>query len=78
MEALITTLTELGLWPLAAAFAAGIGIAHVTATHFPQHAKKVAAGAWIVGGAAVGTAIAPGIGTVIGAGVGAVVAWLTW
>ncbi len=78
MEAFIAGLQGLGLWPIAAAFAAGIGIAHATTTYAPQHAKKVAAGAWVIGGAAIGTAIAPGIGTVIGAGVGALVAWATW
>ena len=64
--------------PYAIAVALGVAISLVVVEKIPEHGKKVAAGAWIVAGAAIGTAIAPGVGTVIGAGIGAVVAWLTW
>jgi hypothetical protein len=63
--------------PWVAGAAIGYLLAEVVVERFPQHAGKVRAGAWVVGGAALGTAIAPGLGTVIGAGVGAALAWLT-
>ncbi len=63
--------------PYVAAGAGGYLIAEVVVEKIPEHAGKVRAGAWVVGGAAIGTAIAPGVGTVIGAGVGVLVAWWT-
>ena len=63
--------------PWVAGAAIGYRLAQTVAERIPQHARKIRAGAWVVGGAAIGTAIAPGLGTVVGAGVGALVAWLT-
>ena len=65
------------LLPYVGGAALGVAIAQATVEKIPQHAGKVRAGAWVVAGAAIGTAIAPGVGTAIGAGVGALVAWLT-
>ena len=63
--------------PYAGAAALGVAISLFVVNKVPEHAGKVRAGAWVVAGAAIGTAIAPGVGTLIGAGVGGLVAWLT-
>ena len=70
-----TWLTFISPWAGAAAL--GVAISLLVVNKFPEHAGKVRAGAWVVAGAAIGTAFAPGLGTVIGAGVGGLVAWLT-
>ena len=62
---------------VAGPIAGGYLLADYVVEKFPEYAEKVRKGAWIVGGAAIGTAIAPGIGTVIGAGVGGLIAWIT-
>ncbi|HEY5220493.1 MAG TPA: hypothetical protein VIJ16_11825 [Gemmatimonadaceae bacterium] len=64
--------------PVAIAIALGVAISLAVVDKIPEHAKKVAAGAWIVAGAAIGTIVAPDLGTVVGAGVGALVAWLMY
>jgi len=64
--------------PFAGAAALGVAISIYVVNKHPDHARKVAAGAWVVAGAAIGTAIAPGLGTLIGAGVGALIAWWTY
>ena len=64
--------------PYAGAIGLGIAISLAVVDKIPEHAKKVTFGAWIVAGAAIGTAVAPGLGTAIGAGVGALIGWLTY
>jgi len=63
--------------PFAGAAALGVAISLLVVNKIPEHAGKVRAGAWVVAGAAIGTAIAPGVGTVIGAVTGGLVAWIT-
>jgi hypothetical protein len=63
--------------PWGGAVALGVAISLVVVNKIPEHAGTARVVAWIVAGAAIGTAVAPGVGTVVGAGVGAFVAWLT-
>ena len=63
--------------PWVAAVSIGVGISLWVTDKIPEHAGKVRAGAWVVAGAAIGTAILPGIGTGVGIVVGALIAWAT-
>ena len=65
------------LSPYGLGVAIGVIIADVTVDKFPEHAGKVKAAAWVIGGTALGTAIAPGVGTAIGFVVGVGIAWWT-
>ncbi|MFC1627681.1 hypothetical protein ACFL3H_01040 [Gemmatimonadota bacterium] len=73
MEALASS-----LWPWVLPFVAGYAFSEIVVEKLPEYHKEITAGCWVVGGAAVGTAIAPVIGTAIGAVVGGVIAWWTY